>query len=130
MTVNNASKLGILERGALLVPDVAALFTEELQADEDAQARRENRRPRKVKPISERSVLSYIDFSQPAGRAGRAGTRPAVANRYEQFPMPLPIRIRNKIPAWVPDPTDPTDTLDFVRDELRRWWHERRLREV
>jgi hypothetical protein len=129
--MTDKSTLGILSRGGLLVPDVAALFTEERQAEENALARAENRDPVQVDPVSERTVLSFIDFSQPSPRGARPDDPSRTTrNRYEDRPMPLPIRIRSQVPVWVPDPDVPDAELEDVRAALRTWWYERRRREV
>lgn len=124
----------LLARGGLLVSDVAAIFTDAKQEEENAKARAERRDPAQVEPVSERTVLSFVDFSQPLGRSlvgtDRRIADPTQRNRYEDNPMPLPVRVRNQLPVWVPDPDNPAETLDDVREALRRWWHERRKREV
>lgn len=121
----------LLARGGLLVNDVADLFTEVKQELENLKARGEGRAPEPVNAVSERTVVSFVDFSQPRGRSVPAGTRlpePGRKNRYQDDPMPLPIRIRNQVLVWVPD-DDENPTLDHVRDALRRWYHERLKRD-
>ncbi len=122
------TQLNLLARGGLLAPDVAALFTREAEEIEAAKARAEGRDPRPVKPVSERTVLSFIDFSQPRGRSLPEGTalpNPEQRNRYETDPMPLPVLIRSRIHVWVPDPDNPAETLEHVRQALKLWYHER-----
>ncbi len=128
MTPTDNPDRDLLARGGLLVPDVAALFTTVRQEMEDLRVLGTFEDPQEVTPVSERTVLSFIDFSQPRGRS-LEGTGQRLAggerNRYEDNPMPLPVRIRNQIPVWVPDPDNPEETLDDVRDALKAWYVER-----
>ncbi len=129
MATNDNPELNLLARGGLLVSDVAALFTEAKQELEDAQAREEGRAPETVTPVSERTVWSFVDFSQPRGRSlegsGQRLANPAARNRYEDNPMPLPRRVRGQSMVWVPNPDDPDETLDDVRRALKTWYIER-----
>lgn len=99
-------------RSFFTAAEVATIWTQERQREENDNARADGRPPTTVRPVSRRTVYTFMHRSQPA--------KPGEKKRgYETNPMPMPVHLDPRRPIWMPEPQE---TIADLERRLRMWW--------